>query len=166
MPWRPRRSRGTASRILTLGTGWKWNSFTFRTLYPREKKIHGTRDILGSVGPKADLGAVEKRKIVYIENAFNNFYQSFLNIIVWWDVTLCYSTGTYQSFGRTWYYILASFCIDVSLLQLFPSPMQPKTVHKLSFIQNDIRITSIATCSGPTWPSSSNCSLTETVVLH
>jgi hypothetical protein len=40
--------------------------------------------------------------------------------------------------------------------------MQPKTVHNLSLIYNDFKITSIATCFRPTWPSSDNCSLFET----
>jgi hypothetical protein len=54
-------------------------------------------------------------------------------------------------------------------LSLTHSPsflVQLKTVHSLSLILNNIKIASIATCFGLTWPSSGNYSPFETVALH
>jgi hypothetical protein len=56
-------SGGIASRILDLGTRWRWVvSFTPRPLTPRER-APGTNWIGGWVGPRAVLDAEVKRKI-------------------------------------------------------------------------------------------------------
>jgi hypothetical protein len=39
--------------------------------------------------------------------------------------------------------------------------MQLKTAHNQSLIQNNIKITSTATCFSLTWPASGNCSVFE-----
>jgi hypothetical protein len=59
---------------------------------------------------------------------------------------------------------MGSFIIfehPVALIHSPPSLMQLKTVHNLSLILSNIKITQIATCFSITWPSSGNCSLFE-----
>jgi hypothetical protein len=85
-----------------------------------------------------------------------------------WNAVICILTHSYQRFlGK---YCLLLLKIEATCLseiaQSFPSLTQPQTVHNISFIQNDIKITSTATCFGLTSPFSGNCSLTETVALH
>jgi hypothetical protein len=87
---------------------------------------------------------------------------------VFWNAVICILTHSYQRFWGK-YFLLLLLKIEATCssepAQSFPSLTQPKTVHNLSFIQNDIKITSIATYFGLTWSSSGNCSLIETVAL-